>query len=411
MSERETPERTRTGAERLCADPALAGAGSRLGLVTNYTGVMPDLGPNVTALLAAGVPLVALFGPEHGLRGTTQAGDSEPDTHDRVSGLPIHDTYRTSGRMLDTVVTAADVDTVLFDLQDIGTRFYTYLWTMYDLLATSARLGTRFVVLDRPNPIGGMVAEGPLLDRAYSSFVGRSPIPVRHGLTAGEVARYLNATAIPAETGRAADLAVISMTGWQRSFYADQTGQPWVMPSVNIPTLDSALVYPGTGLFEGTNLSEGRGTTRPFELIGAPYVDGRWAATLNELALPGVRFRDAWFTPTFHKYAGQQVHGVQLHVTDRRQFVPVRTALAMLHTLRALYPCEFGWRTTAAGTEGTGHRHAIDLLWGSAALRETIDAGKDPTSLLTLADSEAPQHPARWVGPDALLYPDTATPA
>ncbi|MEQ7010799.1 DUF1343 domain-containing protein [Actinopolymorpha sp. B17G11] len=409
MSERETPVRTRTGAERLSADPTLAGPGRRLGLVTNYTGVMPDLSSDAAALLASGVPLVALFGPEHGLRGTAQAGDSEPDTHDPVSGLPLHDTYRSSGRGLDAVVAAAEVDTLLFDLQDIGTRFYTYVWTMYDLLASSARLGVRFVVLDRPNPVSGLAAEGPLLDRAYGSFVGRAPIPVRHGLTAGELARHLNATAIPTEVGQPADLSVVTMEGWHRSLHADETGLPWVMPSVNIPTLDSALAYPGTGLFEGTNLSEGRGTTRPFELIGAPYVDGRWAATLNDSALSGVRFREAWFTPTFHKYAGQPVRGVQLHVTDRTTFAPVRTALAMLHTLRTLYPCEFGWRTTAAGAGGTGHRHFIDLLWGSGSLRQSVDAGKDPTPLLALAGSDSPQHPAAWAGEEVLLYPDTAT--
>jgi uncharacterized protein YbbC (DUF1343 family) len=409
VSERETPVRTRIGAERLSADPTLAGPGRRLGLVTNYTGVMPDLGTNVAALLAAGVPLVALFGPEHGLRGTVQAGESEPDTHDPMSGLPLHDTYRSSGRALDAIVAAADVDALLVDLQDIGTRFYTYVWTMYDLLATSARLGIRFVVLDRPNPVSGLAAEGPLLARQYASFVGRAQIPVRHGLTAGELARHLNATAIKEEAGQPADLSVVAMEGWHRALHADETGLPWVMPSVNIPTLDSALAYPGTGLFEGTNLSEGRGTTRPFELIGAPYVDARWAETLNDCALPGVRFRDTWFTPTFHKYAGQPVHGVQLHVTDRTTFAPVRTGLAMLHTVRTLYPCEFGWRTTAAGAEGTGHRHFIDLLWGSASLRQCIDAGNDPTPLLGLAGSETPQHPAAWAGDEVVLYPDSVS--
>ncbi|MGA8112163.1 MAG: DUF1343 domain-containing protein, partial [Actinocatenispora sp.] len=371
----------RTGAQRLCAEPGLAGPG-RLGLTTNYTGIMPDLTTNVAALRAAGVPLTALFGPEHGIRGTVQAGESEGAGTDPASGLPVYDTYRRSGAALDELIVESGVDTLLYDLQDIGTRFYTYVWTMFDLMVSAARTGRRFVVLDRPNPVGGLVTEGPGLDPAYASFVGRASVPVRHGLTCGELAGFLNAGAVPAAAGRPVELAVVAMDGWRRDMTPADTGQPWVMPSVNMPTPDSALVYPGTGLFEGTNLSEGRGTTRPFELIGAPYLDERFVPALRALDLPGVAFREAWFAPTFHKYAGEPLRGTQVYVTDVRAAEPVRTAVAMLYTLSRLYPDDFGWRVSEAGAERTGHRHFVDLLWGGDGLRRALDAGEDPRGLV-----------------------------
>ncbi len=386
----------RTGAQRLCADPALAGPG-RLGLVTNSTGILPDLTSTVEGLLAAGVPLMALFGPEHGIRGSVQAGESEPETIDPVSGLPVFDTYLRTGAELGALLIESTIDTLLYDLQDIGTRFYTYIWTMYDVMVAAARTGRRFVVLDRPNPVGGLVSEGPGLDAAYASFVGRVSIPIRHGLTCGELARMLNAGAVPAAAGRPVELSVIAMDGWSRGMSFADTGQPWVMPSVNMPTADTALVYPGTGLFEGTNLSEGRGTTRPFELIGAPYLDQRLVPALRALALPGVGFRESSFTPTFHKYANEPVRGVQVHVTDPRTVYPVATAVAMLHTLRQLYPDDFGWRV-AQGGEDMGHRHFVDLLWGSDQLRRTLDAGEDPRSLLA-----RPATPTDWAA-EHLLY-------
>ncbi len=357
----------RTGAERLAADPGLAG-GRRLGLITNPTGVLRDLTPTTRALLAAGVPLTALFGPEHGMRGTAQAAGSEPDGVDPGTGLPVHDTHKVEGEALDEVVAASGVDTLVFDIADVGARFYTYVWTMYDLMASAARLGVRFVVLDRPNPLGGEVAEGPLLDPAFASFVGRFPLPIRHGRTPGELAL---AFGLGAE--------VIEMRGWLRHMTYAETGLPWVMPSVNMPTVDTATVYPGTGLFEGTNFSEGRGTTRPFELIGAPYVDERFAPALNELGLPGVRFRETWFTPTFHKHAGVPVRGVQLHVTDRSAFRPVHTGLSMLHVARTLYPGELAW---------WGPELFMDHLWGSDTLTRSLDAGQDPRDLCP-----APSHP------------------
>jgi len=352
----------RTGAERLAADPSLAG-GKRLGLITNPTGVLPDLTPTTDALLAAGAPLTALFGPEHGLRGTAQAAGSEDDTTDPRTGLPLFDTHQAEDGALDEAVTRAGVDTLVFDIADVGARFYTYIWTMYDLMASAERLGLRFVVLDRPNPLGGAVTEGPPLDPAFASFVGRFPLPVRHGRTVGELATLF---------GFDVDLRVVRMEGWRRELTFAGTGLPWVMPSVNMPTPDTALVYPGTGLFEGTNFSEGRGTTRPFELVGAPYVDERFAPGLAALGLPGVRFRETWFTPTFHKHAGAPVRGVQLHVHDPVAFRPVLTGLSMLHVARTLYADELVWR---------GPELFLDHLWGSDTLSRRLDAGRDPREL------------------------------
>lgn len=376
-----------TGIERLVSDPGLL-TGNRIGLVTNPTGLLPDLTPGASALLAAGVPLTALFSPEHGVRGAVQDGHGEQTGTDPATALPVFDTYTRDGAALDELVESSKVDTLVFDIADIGTRFYTYVWTMYDLMASAARLGVRFAVLDRPNPLGGSVAEGPVLDAAYASFVGRAAIPVRHGLTAGELALHVNRSL-------GAELQVITAEGWRRDMPFADTGLPWVMPSVNMPTPDTALVYPGTGLFEGTNLSEGRGTTRPFELIGAPYLDERFAAGLNALGLPGVRFRDTWFTPTFRKHAGVTVRGVQLHVHDPEAFRPVLTGVSMIHLARSLHPGEFDWYRN----EDTG-RHTVDLLWGSDTLRRALDAGDDPRELCP-----SPCHPEAWTGGEPLLYP------
>ena len=280
---------------------------------------------------------------------------------DRRTGLPIYDTHKAAGQALDELVARSGVDTLVFDIADVGARFYTYVWTMYDLLASAARLGLRFVVLDRPNPLGGTITEGPPLDPAFASFVGRFPLPLRHGRTAGELATLF---------GFDVDLRVIRMEGWRRELTFAATGLPWVMPSVNMPTPDTALVYPGTGLFEGTNFSEGRGTTRPFELVGAPYADDRFAPALTALGLPGVRFRQTWFTPTFHKHAGTPVSGVQLHVHDASAFRPVLTGLSMLHVARTLYADDLVWRGhRAVPGPPVGLRHAAAGAWTPARIR------------------------------------------
>jgi uncharacterized protein YbbC (DUF1343 family) len=264
------------------------------------------------------------------------------------------------------------------DLQDVGSRYYTYVWTMALALAAAARAGVAVVVLDRPNPLGGVAVEGGPVEPACESFVGLGCVAVRHGLTAGEIAGLVRA-GMPWGAPRFAgpldcDLTVITARGWRRAMDFSATGLPWVLPSPNMPTVDTAFVYPGLCLVEGTNLSEGRGTTRPFEIVGAPFLDGyRLATALNEAGLPGVRFRPLSFRPMFHKFAGHSCGGVQLHVTDRATFRPYRTGIALLRAAAGQAPGAFRWRTEAY--EFVAERPAIDLLTGSDAVRRGIDAG------------------------------------
>ncbi|WP_329466041.1 exo-beta-N-acetylmuramidase NamZ family protein [Streptomyces sp. NBC_01431] len=351
----------RTGFDRLAADGYAALAGQKVGVVTNPTGVTGDVRHIVDVMHAdRRVNLVAVFGPEHGFRGTAQAGGSEGRYNDPATGLPVYDTYTKSGQPLADVFTTSGVDTVVFDIQDVGARFYTYIWTLYDCMEAAALAGKRFVVLDRPNPVTGRAASGPVLDPAFATFVGRQPIAQAHGMTAAELARLFNAQFL----GGKVALTTVGMTGWRRSRFFDATALPWVPPSPNMPTADTALVYSGTCLFEGTNLSEGRGTTRPFELLGADGIDGRWAAALNELAPAGVRFREAYFAPTFSKFEGKTVGGVQLHVHDRESYDPVRTGILLLVTAKRVWS-GFAWRPD----------NWIDKLTGSALVRTMIDAG------------------------------------
>ncbi|WP_030981581.1 exo-beta-N-acetylmuramidase NamZ domain-containing protein [Streptomyces sp. NRRL WC-3744] len=354
-------EHLRTGFERLAANGYSLLSGQKVGVVTNPTGITRDAQHIVDVMHRdPRVELTAVFGPEHGFRGTAQAGGSEGRYDDPATGLPVYDTYLKSGRPLADVFTASGVDTVVFDIQDAGARFYTYIWTLYDCMEAAQLAGKRFVVLDRPNPVTGREAQGPVLHKEFATFVGRQPIAQAHGMTVAELARLFNgeflATPVPLETVR--------MSGWKRSAFYDASGLPWVPPSPNMPTPETALVYSGTCMFEGTNLSEGRGTTRPFELLGAEGVDGRWAAAANEAGLPGVRFREAYFSPTFSKFQGKTVGGVQIHVTDRAAYDPVRTGIALLVTARKAWS-GFAWRSD----------NWIDKLTGSARVRTMIDAG------------------------------------
>jgi uncharacterized protein YbbC (DUF1343 family) len=353
--------RLRTGFDRLAATGYALLDGARVGIVTNPTGITRDARHIVDVMHADDrVDLVAVFGPEHGFRGTAQAGGSEGRHDDPATGLPVYDTYLKSGQPLADVFTASGVDTVVFDIQDAGARFYTYIWTLYDCMEAARLAGKRFVVLDRPNPVTGRGAYGPVLHREFATFVGREPIAQAHGMTVAELARLFNeeflAAPVPLETVR--------MSGWRRSDFYDASGLPWVPPSPNMPTPDTALVYSGTCLFEGTNLSEGRGTTRPFELLGAEGVDRRWAAEAGRLGLPGVHFREAYFAPTFSKFQGRTVGGVQIHVHDRAAYDPVRTGIALLVTARQVWS-GFAWRPD----------NWIDRLTGSTQVRTMIDAG------------------------------------
>lgn len=358
----------RTGFENLTASGYKKLRGQRIGIVTNPTGITRDAHHIVDVMHAdERVDLRAVFGPEHGFRGTAQAGGSEGRYDDPATGLPVYDTYLKSGRPLADIFTASGVDTVVFDIQDVGARFYTYIWTLYDCMEAAQLAGKRFVVLDRPNPVTGRAAQGPVLHREFATFVGRQPISQAHGMTVAELARLFNGEFLTTPVA----LETVLMTGWKRSRFYDTSGLPWVPPSPNMPTADTALVYSGTCLFEGTNLSEGRGTTRPFELLGAEGIDGRWAAAANELGLPGVHFREAYFAPTFSKFQGKTVGGVQIHVHDRAAYDPVRTGIALLVTAKRVWS-GFAWRSD----------NWIDKLTGSTQVRTAIDAGAGPDEVV-----------------------------
>jgi uncharacterized protein YbbC (DUF1343 family) len=360
-----------TGLARLASEGSPLLAGRRIGLLCNPTAVDASLRHAIDLLSARPeLELTALFGPEHGVRGDAQDMIGVVDARDAATGLPVFSLYGSTEASLSPTAEMLDaIDVMVFDIQDVGSRYYTFVWTMVLAMRACAKAGKPFVVLDRPNPIGGVHVEGPAIDPGFESFVGLVSCPTRHGLTAGEIARWRHAV-----EKLDCELLVIAMTGYERDSWFEHTGLPWILPSPNMPTVDTALVYPGMCLVEGTELSEGRGTTRPFELVGAPHLDGqRLAADLAAMQLPGVAFRPVVYTPTFHKHAGQACGGVQLHVTDREAFRPLRTGVAFLAACRAQNPDAFRWRAKAY--EFVDAIPAIDLLAGSPALRLGIEAG------------------------------------
>jgi uncharacterized protein YbbC (DUF1343 family) len=379
-----SPQGARTsvvlGSTRLLASGRLRG--QRVGIVANpasidhaYVHVVDRLAQD------AGVTVGAIFGPQHGFHADVQDNMIEtPHREDASRRVPIYSLY--SETREPTAAMLDGLDVLVIDLQDVGTRVYTFVYTMANCLRGAARAGVPVIVCDRPNPIGGLGVEGPMLHRGFESFVGLFPIPLRHGMTIGELARLFNEA-----FGLGATLDVVSLDGWSRRTFWDETHLPWVMPSPNMPTLDTAIVYPGQVLFEGTQLSEARGTTRPFELVGAPWIDAaRFAAGLNDYGLPGVYFRPTYFEPTFHKFAREACGGCQVHVTDRMTFRPVLAAAAMLRAFHAASPERFAWRQPPYEYEH--EKMPIDILAGSSALREQIEAGVDPRAIAASWDDE-----------------------
>lgn len=361
------------GADRAAADGWRVLSGRKVGVLTNPTGILTNLRSIVDEMHESGaVDLRAVFGPEHGFRGTAQAGEAEETSVDPRTGVTVYDAYGATATSLARMITDSGVDTVVFDIQDAGSRFYTYIWSMYTAMRAALRAGATFVVLDRPNPVGG-TARGPMMTTAFTSGVGAKEIVQAHGMTVGELARFFDGEFLQAEEGATLGdrLEVVEVSGWRRDVVFAGTGLPWVLPSPNMPTPDTALAYPGTCLFEGTNLSEGRGTTRPFELIGAPFVDHRWAERLAARDLPGVEFREAYFNPVVNKHVGKVCGGVQVHVTDGRVLDGPRLGAEMLVAAKGLY-ADFQWRKD---TWDAARPYWIDKLTGSTRLREQVDGG------------------------------------
>ena len=345
--------------------------GKRVGIIAAPTSLTWDLRHMADVFAEADdINLVALYGPEHGVRGAAQAGVSVESDRDGHTGLPVYSLFGESQKPTAEIV--RNLDALVFTIQDVGARFYTYGSTMALCMETAAEQHIEFIVLDRPNPITGTRIEGGVLDPAFRSFVGLYPIAVRHGLTLGEFALMVNQ-----EFGVGCDLTVVPMEGWERSMWWEDTGLPYVLPSPNSPTVDTAVGYPGTCFFEGMNLALGVGTTKPCEFKGAPWIDGQaWAAALNALDYPGVIFRATWFTPWYGAYRGQLCSGVQLHVLDRGIFLAVQTGLKMIEVVRQMYPDRFAWKRSAARHSGRPHiRYWFDQLMGTDKVRRDIEMG------------------------------------
>ncbi|MCK1983296.1 DUF1343 domain-containing protein [Peribacillus simplex] len=362
-------------------------SGKKVGLITNPTGIDSKLTSIVDLLHDdPNINLTALFGPEHGVRGDAQAGASVEYYIDEKTGLPVYSLYGKTKKPTPEML--KDVEVLVFDIQDVGTRYYTYIYTMAYAMEAAKENDIPFIVLDRPNPQGGESVEGPVLEPEFSSFVGLYPIPLKHGMTVGELATLFNK-----EFNIGADLKVIKMKGWKRDMDYDDTGLPFVLPSPNMPAVSTTFVYPATGLIEGTNVSEGRGTTKPFELIGAPYINSdELAGKLNALRLPGVKFRAASFTPTFSKHAGKLSHGVEIYITDREEFKAVPTGLHIIKTIQDLYPGDFEFLAAKN----------FNLLIGNGWVMSRIEEGSSVNEIMK--EYQAKQDAFKKVRKNYLLY-------
>ncbi len=373
----------KTGLEKFLDKKHKAFRGLRLGIVCNQASVDPKL-RHISELITQkklGLDVTCFFGPQHGIRGEKQdnMGESQ-DFMDPQSGLPVFSLYADTREPTDRML--GKLDAFVIDLQDVGTRIYTFIYTMANCMRAAKRAGKKVIVLDRPNPIDGETLEGNCLEPEYSSFVGQYPIITRHGMTIGELALMMNdAFSI------GCDLEVIKLEGWKRSVHGDQWKRDWVPPSPNLPTHLSALVFPGTVHFEGTNISEGRGTTKPFEWVGAPFlIPDKLAAELNGRKLPGIYFRPIFFQPTYHKWKDEVCGGVQLHVTDRKKFNAFRAGIHLLEAIASQSSHSFAWKKPPYEYEHT--RMPIDLIAGTAVLRDLVERGQPVKALEKRAQSD-----------------------
>jgi uncharacterized protein YbbC (DUF1343 family) len=380
-STRITRHHVKLGLERLLEGDAVDLSTSRIGLICNQASVDHNFAHAADRLHEhSGINLTALFGPQHGIRGDVQDNMIETEhATDRKTGLPVYSLYSETREPTEQML--ENVDALVFDMQDVGCRIYTFVYTLANCMRIARQLGKRVIVCDRPNPINGVAVAGNVLEPEFASFVGQYPLPTRHGMTVGELAQLFNRHF---EIG--CELEVLTMQGWQREYWHDQTDAPWVLPSPNMPTLDSATVFPGAVHFEGTQVSEGRGTTRPFELIGAPYINpDDYADALKALGLEGVFFRSCVFQPTFQKHAGVSCGGVQIHVLDREVFEPVYAGVAMVKVIHDMYGSEFKWKLPPY--EYVYDKNPFDVVSGTDKIRKAFEEGSSIDTIVGKSDS------------------------